>query len=163
MLRRGPSVGFSARVSESQPRIVDPKNTMAERLSRKALYDLVWSEPMKTVSARFGVSDVALKKTCARAGIPTPDRGYWAKKDAGKDTFQAAFYKCPPRMDDQVSIGNGGNSSYGYWNQEELLAPIGAPPEFSEPIETVQERIAEVVGRVAVPHKVLNWHPAIDR
>jgi hypothetical protein len=136
---------------------------MTERLSRKALYDLVWSEPMKTLSARFGISDVALKKTCARAGIPTPDRGYWAKKDAGKDTFQAAFSTRSPGMNDQVLIGSGGNGSYDYWNQEELLAPIGAPPEFSEPIETVRARIAEIVGRVAVPHKVLNWHPAIDR
>ena len=64
---------------------------MAERLSRKALYDLVWSEPMKNLATRFGVSDVGLKKTCARAAIPTPDRGYWAKKEAGKETFQAAL------------------------------------------------------------------------
>ena len=35
---------------------------MAERLNRKELYDLVWSEPMKTLSARFGISDVALKR-----------------------------------------------------------------------------------------------------
>lgn len=87
---------------------------MTERLSRKALYDLVWSEPMKTLSARFGISDVALKKTCARAGIPIPDRGYWAKKDAGKDTFQAAFSTRPPGIDDEVSIGSGGNGSYHY-------------------------------------------------
>jgi len=33
---------------------------MAERLTRKALHDLVWSEPMKLLSARFGISDVAL-------------------------------------------------------------------------------------------------------
>jgi len=136
---------------------------MAERLSRKTLYDLVWSEPMKTLSARFGISDVALKKTCARAGIPTPDRGYWAKKEAGKETFQATLPLRPPGMDDQVLIGSAGNGSHHYWNQEELLTPIGAPPEFSEPIESVLARIAEIVGRVAVPHKVLNWHPAIDR
>jgi hypothetical protein len=136
---------------------------MAERISRKTLYDLVWSEPMKALSARFGISDVALKKTCARAGIRTPDRGYWAKKDAGKDTFQAALPTRPPGMDDQVLIGSGGNGSYDYWNQEELLAPIGAPPGFSEPIEMVRAQIAEIVGHVAVPHKVLNWHPAIDR
>jgi len=65
-------------------------------------------------------------------------------------------------MDDQVLIGSGGNGSYKYWNQEEVLAPIGVPPEFSEPIETVRARIAEIVGHVAVSHKVLNWHPAID-
>ena len=136
---------------------------MAERLSRKTLYDLVWSEPMKTLSARFGVSDVGLKKACARATIPTPDRGYWAKRDAGKKTFQAALPTRPPGMDDQVLIGSGASGSYHYWNNEELLAPIGAPPEFSEPIETVRARIAEIVGHVAVPYKVRFWHPAIDR
>jgi len=46
---------------------------------------VVWSELMMTLSARFRISEVALKKTCARAGIPTPERGYWAKKDAGKE------------------------------------------------------------------------------
>jgi hypothetical protein len=85
---------------------------MAEQLSRKVLYDLVWSEPMRNLSARFGISDVALKKTCARAGIPTPDRGYWAKKEAGKETFQAVLPMRPPGMDDEVSIASGGNGSY---------------------------------------------------
>jgi len=65
---------------------------MAERLTRKALYDLVWSEPMMDLSARFQISNVALKETCARAGIPTPERGYWAKKDAGKDCFRQCFH-----------------------------------------------------------------------
>jgi len=45
---------------------------MAERLSRKELYDLVWSEPLKTLCSRFGISDVALRKTGARSEIPTP-------------------------------------------------------------------------------------------
>lgn len=44
---------------------------MAERLSRKELYDLIWSQPTKTLASRFGISDVALKKTCERAEIPT--------------------------------------------------------------------------------------------
>ena len=77
---------------------------MAERLSRKELYDLVWSEPLKTLCLRFGISDVALKKTCARSEIPTPERGYWAKKDVGKPTFQAPLPMRPPGMDDAVSI-----------------------------------------------------------
>jgi hypothetical protein len=61
---------------------------MAERLSRKCIFELVWSEPMKNLAVRFGISDVALKKICARAAIPTPDRGYWARKEAGKSTPQ---------------------------------------------------------------------------
>src|SRR5579863_8272048 len=98
---------------------------MTERLTRKALYDLVWSGPMKILSARFGISDVALKKACARVGIPTPERGYWAKKDAGKEVFHPAFPLRPPGTTEEVAIGVGGNTSYGYRTEEDLLAPIG--------------------------------------
>ena len=136
---------------------------MAEQLFRKKLYDLVWSEPMSNLSVRFGISDVALKKTCARAGIPTPDRGHWAKKEAGKETFQAVLPMRPPGMDDEVSIASGGNRSYQYRNEEEILGFVGAPPQFAEPIETVRARIAETVDHVAVPHKVRTWHPTVER
>lgn len=32
-------------------------------LTRKELYDLVWSEPMTTLCKRFGLSDNGLRKT----------------------------------------------------------------------------------------------------
>ena len=51
---------------------------MAKRLSRKELYELVWSEPMKILAPRFGISDVGLRKACDRAEIPTPGPGHWA-------------------------------------------------------------------------------------
>jgi hypothetical protein len=136
---------------------------MAERLSRTELYDLVWSEPLKTLCSRFGISDVALKKTCARSEIPTPERGYWAKKDAGKRTFQVSLPIRPPGMDDQVLIAAGQSYWYRDWKKEGLLGPLPPPPEFSEPIEAVRERIAKVIGKVTVPMKVRVWHPAIDR
>lgn len=136
---------------------------MAEQLSRKALYDLVWSEPLKALSARFGISDVALKKTCARAQIPTPERGHWAKKDAGKETFQPEFPLRPPGMDDELEIGAGGRPSYHYWAEEELLGHTAVHPEFPESIEAVRARIVETVGHVTVPKNVLMWHPTIER
>jgi len=66
-------------------------------------------------------------------------------------------------MDNQVKIGAGGNNSYHYWTEEDLLGRIDVPPEFSEPIETVRARIAETVGQVTVWKKILTWHPAVDR
>lgn len=54
------------------------------RLSRSALYDLVWSTPMHSLAPRFGLSDVGLAKICKRASIPRPRRGYWAKLAVGK-------------------------------------------------------------------------------
>jgi hypothetical protein len=45
--------------------------------TREALYKLVWSESTRTLSKRFGISDVGLTKAYRCANIPTPDRGYW--------------------------------------------------------------------------------------
>lgn len=39
-------------------------------LTRKELYDRVWSEPMQRLSKEFGLSDVGLAKTCGRYAIP---------------------------------------------------------------------------------------------
>jgi hypothetical protein len=57
-------------------------------ITRKELYDLVWSRPMRDVAMEFGISDVGLAKTCARHGIPTPPRGYWARVQAGQKVQQ---------------------------------------------------------------------------
>jgi hypothetical protein len=114
---------------------------VAETLSRKQLYALVWSEPLKTLSVRFGISDVALKKSCKRAAIP--DR--------------------PPAMDDEVLIA-GGNNQYWYGRtSEELLGPLPPPPEFDIPLDAVRERVAKIIGKVTVPREGRVWHPAIQR
>jgi hypothetical protein len=136
---------------------------MVQRLSRKELYELVWSEPMKDLSGRFGISDVALKKTCERAAIPTPDRGHWAKKEAGKSSFQASLPERPPGMDDDVLVGGGGNYWYHQWTTEEFLAPLPPPPEFHEKIDGVRERISKLIGKLSVPREVRDWHPTIER
>jgi hypothetical protein len=39
-------------------------------LSRKELYDKVWSVPIQTLSKELGLSDVGLAKVCQRYGIP---------------------------------------------------------------------------------------------
>src|SRR2546430_10558267 len=103
---------------------------MAKQLSRAELYALVWSEPMKTLSARFGISNVALKKTCARAVIPTPDRGYWAKKEAGKSPMQQALPERPPGMADEVVVAGGGRFLDWHLSDAKILAPLSPAPGF---------------------------------
>ncbi|UFN51585.1 hypothetical protein LPC08_25310 (plasmid) [Roseomonas sp. OT10] len=56
--------------------------------SRKELYDQVWREPMTRVAERYGVSGVALAKTCRKLGVPVPPRGHWAKLQHGKPSPQ---------------------------------------------------------------------------
>jgi hypothetical protein len=60
---------------------------MGHHLTRKELYDLVWSEPMTKLAERFGISSVALAKNCRKMQIPVPPRGYWARKAAGRSVI----------------------------------------------------------------------------
>ena len=67
-----------------------------KRVTRKELYDLVWTEPVSRLSGRYGLSDVGFKKACDRLNVPTPPRGYWAKKRHGHDVNPDAL---PPPGD----------------------------------------------------------------
>ena len=136
---------------------------MVQRLSRRELYELVWSNPMKVLCLRFGISDVALNKTCARVAIPTPDRGYWAKREAGKCNFQPPLPERPPGLDDEIVVARGSNYWYQEWSKEDLLGPLPPPPEFHQSIEAVRERISKLFGKLSVPRDVRDWHPTIDR
>jgi len=53
-------------------------------LSRKELYELVWEEPMLTLSRKFKISDTGLRKICIRLKIPMPKAGHWQKLKFGK-------------------------------------------------------------------------------
>jgi len=48
-------------------------------LTRKQLYEKVWTTPMTRLAKEFGISDVALAKTCKKYDIPRPLRGYRAR------------------------------------------------------------------------------------
>jgi hypothetical protein len=51
---------------------------------RATLYEEVWKEPVTTVSKRYGVSDVALRKVCKRLAVPLPPVGYWTRVKHGR-------------------------------------------------------------------------------
>lgn len=48
-------------------------------LSRKELYDYVWSKPISTLSKEFDLSDLELRKICKEYQIPLPFQGHWSK------------------------------------------------------------------------------------
>jgi hypothetical protein len=72
-------------------------------LTRKELYDLVWSEPMTKLADRFGLSDVGLKKKCRKLNIPVPSRGYWARKQVGQKPSVIPLPKGLP-LDTEITI-----------------------------------------------------------
>ncbi len=53
-------------------------------LHRDALYKEVWDTPMRQLAKRYDLSDVGLAKICRKMDIPTPPRGYWAKRTNGQ-------------------------------------------------------------------------------
>lgn len=50
-----------------------------EQYDREELYEKVWEKPMLKVAEEYGVSSVALGKTCRKLRVPVPGRGHWAK------------------------------------------------------------------------------------
>ena len=75
-------------------------------LTREALYELVWFEPMLKVAARFGVSSSYMARICTLLNVPRPERGYWAKLAAGKVPKQPALPD--PQPGDQLEWSRDG-------------------------------------------------------
>jgi len=63
-------------------------------LKREELYESVWSTAMWKLAPTLGISDRGLHKLCKRLKIPTPPRGYWAKKEHGKAPRKPKLPRC---------------------------------------------------------------------
>jgi hypothetical protein len=135
---------------------------MAHTFTRLELYNLVWSEPMRDIAARLGLSDVGLAKACRNASIPVPPRGYWNRKKAG---HKATAFSLPPREpghSDRVTIGK---ERYWHYTPEPIdeNEPAPPPPSFDEPIEAVRARVAKRTDAVHVRKDLALAHPAIRK
>jgi hypothetical protein len=53
---------------------------------------------LTSVAVQYGVSNVALGKTCRRLNIPTPGRGYWARLAAGEKLKRPPLPKASPQQ-----------------------------------------------------------------
>jgi hypothetical protein len=131
------------------------------RFTREQLYELVWSEPMRHVAERLGISDVGLAKTCRRANVPVPERGYWAKRQAGRAPTQAPL---PPRgfgMSRDVRIGTQ-DSRPGRAHAEDLPEEP-QPSSFPEPMDEVIARARALVGNVLMSKTLSTPHALIEK
>ena len=129
-------------------------------IDRGTLYDLVWSEPVREVAARFGVSDTALKKQCSSSGIPVPERGYWAKLKAGKPVVRARLSLRAPGKAEFLSFG-ASRSSYG--RQIDLSTPPPAVPVFPESLDELRDRLVKQVGALKPVRDLTAACPPIRR
>ena len=136
---------------------------MKRQFSRQQLYELVWSQPMRTVAATMGISDVALAKTCRKANIPVPPRGFWARKQAGRTVAKPPLALRFPGASDMV--GNE-RPSYGWnenWRERILAEPIPPIPIFEEDESALTRRVRALVGKVESQTAFQNPHSLVAR
>ena len=102
-------------------------------LSRKELYDLVWDEPMLTLSRKFKISDTGLRKICLRLKIPLPKAGHWQKLKFGKKVKKLALPVLNnPNLQTTLELRN-----------EEGTYTIPEP----SPVKALQKEIASFLAR----------------
>jgi len=118
---------------------------------------------MRDIAARFHVSDVGLKKICARADISTPYRGYWAKLAAGKRVFKAPLGPRPPGLSYGISIGTGGGTRSPTDPETELAKSPPLEPVFSEPLQSVEARIRSLFRKAPFVRSLDQPHPEIGK
>jgi hypothetical protein len=53
------------------------------KIERAVLYSEVWRTPLRTLAKKYGVSDVALGKICAKLEVPRPGVGHWVRIEHG--------------------------------------------------------------------------------
>lgn len=54
------------------------------KLTRKELYELVWSMSVRAIAAKYTISESEIKTACKCNNIPTPLNGHWTKLEFNK-------------------------------------------------------------------------------
>jgi hypothetical protein len=126
----------------------------SETLTRKQLYDMVWSTPMLRLARTFGCSATWLARICREASVPVPPRGYWAKKRAGKavqrrglprsaDPSEIVTSYSPPDPNAANDDSPSGRGSFVETARiivaERLHAPVGIVADARDALRDAQE------------------------
>jgi hypothetical protein len=101
------------------------------QISREELYRKVWSTPAIRLAKEFGISDVALNKTCKRMGVPRPERGHWARIAAGQKPIRPPL---PPAKEGQPALLQF-NVKENIKRRKEWRKPVPKPNEKPPPME----------------------------
>ena len=71
------------------------------RLNRKDIYELVWNNSLLSLSKKYKISDVGLKKICKRMNIPRPSMEYKRLLRKGK---KRGIPKLPEKFSGKAEI-----------------------------------------------------------
>ena len=107
------------------------------------------------VAKKYGVSDVALAKTCKKLNVPVPGRGYWAKVRSGQKLPQDPLptFENPPR----IPVRNGNDRDSNTQKEEARFAPEA----FME-AEKLKERELHPEMQIMIPATPDHLHPWVQ-
>jgi hypothetical protein len=125
---------------------------------RETLYREVWEEPMIHVAKRYGVSDVALTKTCKKLRVPKPGLGYWAKKVHGHEVEKPPLpeFSDPPKI-----LRRGAQKPVQPTPERESFEDRLAPEAFKKAFDLV-DRENETDMQIEVPDELTIMHPFVQ-
>jgi hypothetical protein len=134
-------------------------------MTRKALYDLVWSKPRTTLAREVGVSDVWIGKQCRALNVPAPPPGYWASIAAGGKP--KAKYLRPPLTytvaehiqedHDNAALGLEG------FDAEDLELVVPPAPSHRGTLEEAVARYTGLARAQAVRRRSPGQHPVVQK
>ena len=138
---------------------------MSTKLTRKALYDLVWSKPRTTLAKEMGVSDVWIGKQCRALNVPAPPPGYWANRAAGGKP--KAKYLRPPLTYTvaehmQEDHDNAATGLEGF-DAEDFEQAVPPAPTYSGTLEEAVARYTGLVRAKAVRRRNAAQHLVVQR
>jgi len=109
-------------------------------VTREELFEQVWSKPMTKLAKEYGLSDVGLAKICKSLEIPRPERGYWAKVEAGKKVQpKPKLKKHKEGMNSQVTITSSPQSEANGGLAKRPIEIIPVPKILSRPHNLIEK------------------------
>ena len=112
-------------------------------ITRKQLYEKVWSTPMTAISKEYGLSDVGMAKLCKRHNIPRPPRGYWARVEHGQKPPKVEL----PNPDQDANIEICGHAE---------------EPEMDSQVQAEADAALEKLGPISVRDDLRGCHHLIS-
>lgn len=114
-------------------------------LTRKELYEQVWSKPMVTLAKEYCLSDNGLRKICKKHNIPIPPMGHWQKIQFGKKVSRIPLPKQANEEEIKINV------------QDEKLKASENPKRsiIAERIRSNKSLFFNVSDRLSVPDNII--------
>ena len=133
-------------------------------LSRKELYDLVWTKPQSQIAKQLQISGVRLGKLCREMNVATPPRGYWAnlagKRRKRKYEKPPLSYNLAERIEeDHAAVW----ALFPNFDPTDFDEPLPAPPIIPYSLNEALERYKLLVNQTPMPKATRGLHPITQK